>query len=93
MSSRCHCLLFVILFFTVDRLIASPSSNIGSCKEARLCCPGRDASCAVQKNKLLNEITEEMTVDRVCYCDSACTSVGDCCYDYQQTCGGECELN
>lgn len=59
----------------------------GSCKEARLCCPGRDASCSVHKLKS-NEIADDL-IDRVCYCDSACTSVGDCCFDYEQTCGGK----
>lgn len=36
------------------------------------------------------ENTIETEVDRTCYCDSACTSVGDCCHDYEQTCGGKC---
>lgn len=82
MSRRCiltSCLLVLVLDIV--------SASSGSCKEARLCCPGRDASCAVQKTRD-NEISDEL-VDRVCYCDSACTSVGDCCFDYQQTCGGE----
>lgn len=37
--------------------------------------------------------TIETEVDRTCYCDSACTSVGDCCHDYEKTCGGKLSLN
>lgn len=59
----------------------------GSCREAGLCCEGRDASCVVQKARV-NSIVEDLG-DRACYCDSACLAVGDCCHDYSDHCRGK----
>lgn len=66
---------------------SSSFASGGSCREAGLCCPGRDASCVV-KNYRSNDIADEF-LSRSCYCDSACTTVGDCCADYEDTCGGQ----
>lgn len=57
-----------------------------SCRESGLCCPGRDSSCLIQGSKV-NVILKD-PYDRPCYCDHACITLGDCCYDYKQTCAG-----
>lgn len=59
----------------------------GTCKEAKLCCPGRDSSCVVQKAPV-NAIIEDLS-DKPCYCDHACLKLGDCCVDFKEACGGE----
>lgn len=56
------------------------------CRDANLCCPGRDSSCVVQKAHQ-NAIIEDLT-DKPCYCDHACLKLGDCCPDFRETCGG-----
>ncbi|XP_075983993.1 somatomedin-B and thrombospondin type-1 domain-containing protein-like [Anticarsia gemmatalis] len=55
------------------------------CRDANLCCPGRDSSCVVQKAHQ-NAIIEDLT-DKPCYCDHACLKLGDCCPDFRETCG------
>ena len=77
---RCALLLAVVLF------LGRPVDSLGSCKEAGLCCTGRDASCVVQKTPQ-NAIIEDLR-DTPCYCDHACLKLNDCCPDYRQTCGG-----
>lgn len=59
----------------------------GSCREAQLCCNGRDSSCVVQKAPI-NAIIEDLS-DKPCYCDHACLKLGDCCDDFKDHCGGE----
>lgn len=59
----------------------------GSCREANLCCNGRDSSCVVQKAPL-NAIIEDLN-DKPCYCDHACLKLGDCCTDFKDHCRGE----
>ena len=61
--------------------------DAGSCREAALCCTGRDSSCVVQKAPI-NAIIEDLS-DKPCYCDHACLKLGDCCDDFKQHCGGE----
>lgn len=63
------------------------SVNGGSCREATLCCNGRDSSCVVQKAPI-NAIIEDLS-DKPCYCDHACLKLGDCCGDFKQHCGGK----
>ncbi|XP_042188381.1 somatomedin-B and thrombospondin type-1 domain-containing protein isoform X1 [Callorhinchus milii] len=51
----------------------------GGCSESGKCCKGRDHGCG----------GPGWRADRVygtCYCDEACQSTGDCCYDYTRTC-------
>uniref|UniRef100_A0A1I8PIW5 SMB domain-containing protein n=1 Tax=Stomoxys calcitrans TaxID=35570 RepID=A0A1I8PIW5_STOCA len=57
----------------------------GSCREAQLCCNGRDSSCVVQKAPI-NSIIEDLN-DKPCYCDHACLKLGDCCNDFKDHCG------
>lgn len=59
----------------------------GSCREAQLCCNGRDSSCVVQKAPI-NAIIEDLN-DKPCYCDHACLKLGDCCTDFKDHCGGK----
>lgn len=70
----------------------------GSCKERGLCCTGRDSSCTVSilRNSAIansvsligNLINVADNTAKECYCDSACITLGDCCPDYKETCGG-----
>lgn len=67
-----------------------PGALGGSCREAALCCNGRDSSCVVQKAPL-NAIIEDLN-DKPCYCDHACLRLGDCCDDFKAHCGGELDF-
>ncbi|XP_017853001.1 uncharacterized protein LOC108606955 [Drosophila busckii] len=62
-----------------------PLVAAGSCREAQLCCNGRDSSCVVQKAPI-NAIIEDLS-DKPCYCDHACLKLGDCCDDFKDHCG------
>ncbi|XP_017873028.1 PREDICTED: somatomedin-B and thrombospondin type-1 domain-containing protein-like, partial [Drosophila arizonae] len=62
-----------------------PLAAGGSCREAQLCCNGRDSSCVVQKAPV-NAIIEDLS-DKPCYCDHACLKLGDCCDDFKDHCG------
>ncbi|KAG8176521.1 hypothetical protein JTE90_021812 [Oedothorax gibbosus] len=55
----------------------------GSCRDAGLCCTGRDATCAVLDGGKPS-----------CYCDHACVKVGDCCRDFNEVCGAsDCQVS
>lgn len=71
-------------------LLATQVNHVscGSCRESKLCCPGRDSSCVVQKAPI-NAIIEDLS-DKPCYCDHACLKLGDCCPDFKDACGGKC---
>lgn len=72
------CLMFVSLL---------KQAAAGSCREAALCCNGRDSSCVVQKTPI-NVINEDPN-EKPCYCDHACLKLGDCCEDFKSHCGGK----
>lgn len=76
---------FVIVSGVLISLLTQRCVECGSCKEAKLCCPGRDSSCVVQKAPI-NAIIEDLS-DKPCYCDHACLKLGDCCDDFKQACG------
>uniref|UniRef100_A0A182X0H4 SMB domain-containing protein n=1 Tax=Anopheles quadriannulatus TaxID=34691 RepID=A0A182X0H4_ANOQN len=76
--------LFAVLLVPLSALIGGAYG--GSCREATLCCNGRDSSCVVQKAPL-NAIIEDLN-DKPCYCDHACLKLGDCCDDFKSHCGG-----
>lgn len=96
-------LLFSTFIFTV--IEANPANLyeqnrfIGSCRERNLCCSGRDSSCSIAIGmgqpvpvSLIGNIVKTITdqaVAKECYCDSACITLGDCCADYKETCGGK----
>lgn len=67
--------------------VTLPGAFARSCREASLCCNGRDSSCVVQKAPI-NTIIEDPINDKPCYCDHACLKLGDCCTDFKQFCGG-----
>lgn len=73
--------LFLMLFNAFEVVFC------GSCLEAKLCCPGRDSSCVVQKT-LINAVVENVN-EKPCYCDHACLKLGDCCTDFKKACNGE----
>lgn len=75
----------MIYFLSISRGVLA-----GSCREAKLCCTGRDSSCVVQKAPL-NAIIEDLN-DKPCYCDHACLKLGDCCTDFKEACGGKRKL-
>lgn len=68
--------------------VTVPGASARTCREASLCCNGRDSSCVVQKAPL-NSIIEDPINDKPCYCDHACLKLGDCCEDFKQFCGGK----
>lgn len=70
------CLMFVMLL---------KHAEAGSCREASMCCNGRDSSCVVQKTPI-NVINEDPN-EKPCYCDHACLKLGDCCEDFKSHCG------
>lgn len=61
----------------------------GSCLEAKLCCPGRDSSCIVQRTLVNSVSVLQDYYEKPCYCDHACLRLGDCCVDFKKTCNGK----
>ncbi|XP_017492432.1 PREDICTED: uncharacterized protein LOC108380561 isoform X2 [Rhagoletis zephyria] len=79
--------LILELLTAVALLLQLQLVSAGSCREAQLCCAGRDSSCVVQKTPI-NAIIEDLN-DKPCYCDHACLKLGDCCGDFKDHCGGK----
>ena len=50
------------------------------CRAGRVCCQGKNNTCRVDGPRVSN--SDSFT----CFCDSACSELGDCCVDYQTTC-------
>ncbi|EDX17604.1 GD16005 [Drosophila simulans] len=78
-------LLLLLLAVVLPQRQLLPFVSGGSCREAQLCCNGRDSSCVVQKAPI-NAIIEDLS-DKPCYCDHACLKLGDCCDDFKDHCG------
>ncbi|XP_058457484.1 somatomedin-B and thrombospondin type-1 domain-containing protein-like [Malaya genurostris] len=78
MCTECLMLLQLIAFFVTG-------AYGGSCRDAALCCNGRDSACVVQKVPP-NATTSDLNV-KPCYCDHACLKLGDCCVDFKAYCG------
>lgn len=88
MMSNRSCFVYHFTAVILNLLLISSSGVwAGSCREAQLCCNGRDSSCVVQKAPI-NAIIEDLS-DKPCYCDHACLKLGDCCEDFKQHCGGK----
>lgn len=81
-KSQVMCIIWCWMFMS----ILTPT-EAGSCREAALCCNGRDSSCVVQKTAI-NVINEDPN-EKPCYCDHACLKLGDCCEDFKSNCGGK----
>jgi len=64
-------------------MLKETTSLMGSCRNARLCCDGKDTECVVQKS---NSIIMDLE-DEPCYCDHNCLNMGDCCPDFKDYCG------
>jgi len=58
---------------------------MGSCREAKKCCEGKDPECGVTKADLNSIIMDPD--DAPCYCDHNCLNMGDCCPDFKDYCG------
>lgn len=82
-KSNVKCIVWCLVFVSMLKHVAA-----GSCREAALCCNGRDSSCVVQKTPI-NVINEDPDHEKPCYCDHACLKLGDCCEDFKSHCGGK----
>ncbi|XP_055846482.1 somatomedin-B and thrombospondin type-1 domain-containing protein [Episyrphus balteatus] len=85
--ARINSTTFICMCINLILIASSPFNAVsaGSCREAQLCCNGRDSSCVVQKAPI-NAIVEDLN-DKPCYCDHACLKLGDCCEDFKNHCG------
>jgi hypothetical protein len=81
-KSQVKCIIYLLTL-----LSTAHQTEAGSCREAALCCNGRDSSCVVQKTPI-NAIVEDVN-EKPCYCDHACLKLGDCCEDFKSHCGGK----
>jgi len=61
------------------------SALMGSCREAKKCCEGKDPDCGVTKADINSIIMDPD--DAPCYCDHNCLNMGDCCPDFKDYCG------
>jgi Somatomedin B domain len=81
-KSYAQCVIWCLVLVSIME-----QTEAGSCREAALCCNGRDSSCVVQKTPM-NAIVEDVN-EKPCYCDHACLKLGDCCEDFKSHCGGK----
>jgi len=71
------------------------------CSAVGMCCQNKNNTCRtsglkmnqvdsntakVKKTKVKDSIDESTAI---CFCDSACLDLGDCCLDYTRTCPGK----
>ncbi|GFT73080.1 RPE-spondin [Nephila pilipes] len=90
---------FQLACFFVFALALHKAQGVGrgSCREAQLCCTGRDGSCVVHPqshNSIDSDDDQKNDHGRPCYCDHACLKVGDCCHDFQEVCGAlDCQVS
>ena len=52
------------------------------CRNANFCCQGKENKCFARGRKLNGGHGE------ICYCDSQCLTLKDCCWDYKESCPG-----
>ncbi|XP_077208274.1 somatomedin-B and thrombospondin type-1 domain-containing protein isoform X2 [Paroedura picta] len=60
-------------------LVALWAGAGAGCAEEGRCCRGRDSTCVATGWRLSRAYG-------TCFCDEACRTTGDCCYDYAQAC-------
>ena len=75
------------MFLTLLMSTSMTSALMGSCREAKKCCEGKDPDCGVTKADINSIIMDPD--DAPCYCDHNCLNMGDCCPDFKDYCGGE----
>ncbi|XP_055535329.1 somatomedin-B and thrombospondin type-1 domain-containing protein-like [Wyeomyia smithii] len=75
----------LMLLQLVALFVAGAYGGSGSCRDAALCCSGRDSACVVQKVPP-NAMMADLNV-KPCYCDHACLKLDDCCGDFKGYCG------
>ena len=73
-------------------LVAPPrgeAASQGGCRAAGLCCQGKNMTCRVAPGKdQLEVVKDEKRRPPMCFCDSACLDLSDCCFDYKDACQG-----
>lgn len=58
------------------------------CRSANFCCQGKDNKCFARGRKVNGGRGE------ICYCDSQCLTLNDCCWDYKENCPAlDCQLD
>ncbi|XP_062561235.1 somatomedin-B and thrombospondin type-1 domain-containing protein-like [Armigeres subalbatus] len=77
---------WVMMAFSLVLSLFAATVYGGSCRDATLCCNGRDSSCVVQKAFSNTIVATDLNV-KPCYCDHACLKLGDCCADFKAYCG------
>lgn len=82
---------------------AGASTQPGGCRTSGLCCQGKNMTCRVSggeeaqlKASHSSALMSAHKVDGkrrppMCFCDSACLELGDCCPDYKDACQGTSE--
>ncbi|KAL7833038.1 hypothetical protein SRHO_G00300560 [Serrasalmus rhombeus] len=79
MSARAWARAWPMLMLIALARRAESGPEAEGCLAAGLCCSGRESSC----------LSRGWRTDRThgeCYCDQACGTLRDCCYDYDQAC-------
>merc|ERR1712192_5783 len=81
MNSKSVICGFLLLAMVAEEVVGL----MGSCREAKKCCEGKDPECGVTKADLNSIIMDPD--DAPCYCDHNCLNMGDCCPDFKDYCG------
>ena len=63
--------------------IELPPGRREGCSVKGLCCEGKNNTC-VAEGPRMNDAQSEL-----CFCDSPCRQLGDCCTDYDDHCTGK----
>ena len=63
--------------------IELPPGRSNGCTVKGLCCEGKNNTC-MAKGPRMNDADSEL-----CFCDSPCRQLGDCCTDYDNYCTGK----
>lgn len=84
-------LLSVVVLVVLSWTPAAESA--GSCASVGRCCQGKDNQChsqtegnSLQSTGSENAEDPDARTTKACFCDAACTDIGDCCPDYRQQC-------
>lgn len=72
-----------VLSIVVVLLVGYLEAGCQKSEGVATCCQGRNNTCTGDGAKLSNENST------LCFCDSACMEIGDCCLDYTTACPGK----